>query len=303
MNLRDLNYLVAIAKHRHFSKAAEACFISQPTLSAQLKKLEEELGVTLFERTNKQILITPAGEQLVAQAQNILREVATFRELAKHTHNPLAGEFRLGIIPTLGPYLLPHILPTIKKYLPEIELILHEDKTWRILEALRHGHLDAIMLAIPVPCEGLVVKKLFDESFFVALPTKHHLTNKKALQLKELTGEHLLLLEEGHCLRDQALEVCQAIDMRDSSGFHATSLETLRQMVAANGGVTLLPALAINKDPSIVIKPINKQKAFRTIGILWRKQSVREKCCIEIAKLVTDLMKKVLGEKYLKFKD
>lgn len=295
MNLRDLGYLVAIAKHRHFGKAADACFISQPTLSAQLKKLEDELGVILFERTNKQILITPVGEQLIAQAQNILREVATFRELAKHTHNPLAGQFRLGIIPTLGPYLLPHILPIIKKHLPELELILHEDKTWRILEELRNGKLDAIILAIPVPSEGLVAKELFHEPFFIALPNKHPLAHKKELQLKDLIDENLLLLEDGHCLRDQALEVCQSVNMRENTGFHATSLETLRQMVASGSGVTLLPTLAVGKNTNITIKPIAKQKAFRTIGMLWRKQSVREKCCNEIVKLVTETMKKVLA--------
>lgn len=297
MNLRDLSYLIAIAKHKHFGKAADACFISQPTLSAQLKKLEDELGVTLFERTNKQILTTPIGEQLVAQAQTILREVATMRELAKHTHNPLAGQFRLGIIPTLGPYLLPHILPAIKKHLPELELVLHEDKTWRILEELRNGKLDAIILAIPVPSEGFVVKQLFNESFFVALPNKHPLAHKKELQLKDLSNENLLLLEDGHCLRDQALEICQSVNMRENTGFHATSLETLRQMVATGSGVTLLPALAINKNSNITIKPISKQKAYRTIGMLWRKQSVREQCCNEITKIVTETMKKVLTDR------
>ena len=187
MNIRDLQYLVAVAKHRHFGKAADACFISQPTLSAQLKKLEDELGATLFERNNKQILITPIGEQLVAQAQIILREVGTLKELAKQTQNPLSGQFRLGIIPTLGPYLLPHVLPLIKKKMPELNIILHEDKTARILDELRQGKLDAIILAIPVPSEGLIVKKLFREPFLAALPVHHPLTNRKEVRVKEIS--------------------------------------------------------------------------------------------------------------------
>lgn len=293
MNIRDLQYLVAVAKHRHFGKAADACFISQPTLSAQLKKLEDELGVTLFERNNKQILITPMGEQLIAQAQIILREVNALKDLAKQTQNPLSGKFRLGIIPTLGPYLLPHVLPIVKKKLPDLNIILHEDKTTRILDELRQGRLDAIILAIPVASEGLVIKELFHEPFLVALPAHHPLAIKKEIKVRELVDENLLLLEDGHCLRDQALEVCQTMHHQNNHGFHATSLETLRQMVVAGNGITLLPALAVDKNPSVAVKPINKQKAFRLIGMLWRKQSIRIKCCEIIAESITQHFKKM----------
>lgn len=294
MNLRDLNYLVAVAEYRHFGKAAEACFVSQPTLSAQLIKLEAALGVKIFERSNRQILITPIGKQLVTQAQNILREINYFHELAKNTKDPLIGEFRLGIIPTVGPYLLPYILPTIKKHLPQLKILLHEDKTTHILEGLKQGKLDAVILAIPVPADGCKVKKLFQEPFLVAMPKNHRLANKKLLEIKDLKNENLLLLEDGHCLREQALDICHFTQLRENAGFYATNLETLQHLVAAGNGITLLPALAATKNNQIVVKPLAQQKASRTIGMLWRKQSRRAQCCQMIADMIFENLQATL---------
>ncbi|WP_040953697.1 LysR substrate-binding domain-containing protein, partial [Coxiella burnetii] len=205
MNIRDLKYLLAVADSAHFGKAAEKCFVSQPTLSAQLKKLEEELGVRLFERNNKRVLITPIGQIIAAQVRVILQEVEKLKVLAQNAQDPFAGVFHLGIIPTLGPYLLPIILEIFKKRLPKLNLVVYENKTENILHELQQGRLDAVILALPVSAPNLVVQELFCEPFYVALPKHHPLAKKKSVTLADLEKETLLLLEEGHCLREQAL--------------------------------------------------------------------------------------------------
>ena len=300
MNIRDLQYLVAVADTQHFGRAAERSFVSQPTLSAQLKKLEEELGVQLIERNNKRVRVTKEGEAIVAQARVVLSEIEHLKALAQHSQDPLAGTFHLGIIPTLGPYLLPHILPAFKKQLPNLQLIVQENKTENIVSALKEGELDAIILALPIESTGLEGKELFCEPFYIALPTEHLLNKKKKLSLQDLKEETLLLLDEGHCLREQALEACQFARGKKTPGFQATSLETLRHLVAAGDGVTLLPGLSVSsaeKDSAIRIKMFANPVPSRQVGLLWRKSTSRRVCCEKIAELVTNAVR---GNSHLK---
>ncbi len=290
MNIRDLKYLIAVAETEHFGQAADRCCVSQPTLSMQLKKLEEELGVQFFERSNKSVMITPVGKALAEQARQILGEINTLKQIASHAKDPLSGEFRLGIIPTMGPYLLPKLLPIMKKHLPKIELIVNENKTHVLLSELRSGLLDAIILALPVPNEGLTAHDLFDEPFLLALPKGHALSKKNKVNLSDIENEELLLLEEGHCLRDQALEACGKIGARDRSGFKATSLETLRHLVAAGAGITLLPEMAIQKNNSkMLVKEFPKPCPSRKVGMLWRQNSARLVCCEKMRELFQTL--------------
>lgn len=287
MNLRDLQYLVAVADTQHFGKAADQCFVSQPTLSMQIKKLEQELGITAFERTNKQVLLTPAGEALAAQARIVLEEANTLREIAKQSQNPLSGTIKLGVIPTLGPYLLPHAVAKLRRQLPEIEFMFIERQTEQLLEQLKKGHLDAIILALPVDAHGLTVRKLFSEFFMAAVPSDHPLAQRKRIKLEDLQQETLLLLEEGHCLRDQALAVCQKFDGPQAGSFAATSLETLRNMVAMGSGITLLPSLATEgfkaSGKQVAIIPFTKPAPHRQIAMLWRTRTPKTQCMHAIA--------------------
>ena len=245
MNLRDLRYLVALADHQHFGRAAAACFVSQPTLSTQIRKLEDELGVALVERAPRKVMLTPAGREIAERARRIVSDVEQMKEAARRSQDPEAGTVRLGIFPTLGPYLLPHVVPQIRARFPRLELLLVEEKSDVLLARLREGRLDAGLLALPVHDEQLHAEFLFEEPFLLAVPEQHPLATRSSLTLKDLADQRLLLLEDGHCLRDQALDVCQLAGAGEKSGFQATSLETLRQMVAANVGVTLLPTLAV----------------------------------------------------------
>lgn len=304
MNLKDLKYLLALAEYRHFGKAAKACSVSQPTLSIQLKKLEEVLSVQLFERGQKKVLITASGLSVVEQAKKVLSAMNELERLAKLSNDPFSGEVRLGLIPSLGPYLLPHILPIIKKELPKLTLYLYEDKTEALLTKLEQGSLDAIIVALPVQHKGLIVQTLFKEPFFLAMPVSHSLHNSKELHLKDLNHDNLLLLEEGHCLRDQALEVVchEKSKLGERMNYRATSLETLRHMVASGAGITLLPLLAFEEQPLIVNKPFSVPIPERKIGMLWRKASALEPCCKSIASLISNNLPVVLSslEKKLK---
>ena len=279
MNLRDLRYFIALAETRHFGRAAEACFVSQPTLSTQLKKLEEELGVALFERAPRNILLTPAGEQILRHAKLALSHVGTMQEIAKHTKDPESASIRLGIFPTLAPYLLPHVVPKLRKRFPNLELLLIEEKTEILIHQLRDGLIDAAILAEPLTEEQFESMHLFTEPFVLALPEKHPLSKQLTLGMGELEQQHLLLLEDGHCLRDQALGVCALSGASEKEGFRATSLETLRQMVAAGVGITLLPMLAVKppvpKSPYIRLLPFRNPAPTRGIALYWRKSSVR----------------------------
>jgi LysR family hydrogen peroxide-inducible transcriptional activator len=274
MNLRDLRYLVALADTRHFGKAADKCFVSQPTLSAQLKKLETYLGVQLIERQPRKVTLTETGEKIVPLARRMLQESDEIISLARNEHDPLSGKINLALIPTIGPYLLPLIMRKLRKQLPQLKVMLYEYQTERLLEKLRAGEIEMGVLALPVAMDGLEAKELYAERFTVAMPSSHPLAKRAAIKLDDLAGESLLLLEDGHCLRDQALDVCSRIDVKENEDYRATSLETLRQMVAAGLGITLLPELAtrgpFGTGHGLVVKPFAKPVPSRTIGAVWR---------------------------------
>ncbi|MCB1827460.1 MAG: LysR family transcriptional regulator [Coxiellaceae bacterium] len=276
MNIRDLKYLVAVAETQHFGKAADRCFVSQPTLSMQLKKLEEELNVQLFERTSKQVLVTDIGKQLVEKARRVLSEIDELKQIAAMSQDPFSGNIRIGIIPTMGPYLLPQLMSAVSKKYPNLSLVLYEDKTEVITEKLKQGELDAVILALPIDCEGVVTQELFTEDFYLAVPKSHPLSKKKQASITDLKDQNLLLLGEGHCFRDQALEACRFSGAQMKSGFQATSLETIRNMVVADAGITLFPKMmvdALPDDKDLVIVPFEVPAPSRRIGMLWRETS------------------------------
>lgn len=292
IKLKDLRYLVAVADTGHFGKAAARCFVSQPTLSAQLRKLEEYLGVDLIERQPRQALLTPAGVEVVARARRIVEASDEVVEIALSHRDPLAGRLRIAFLPTIGPYLLPFVVQRLHKALPRLELMLHEHQTEPMLERLRAGDIDMGVLALPVELDGLHAEPLYDEPFVVAMPTAHPLAERKQLRAEDLRGATLLLLEEGHCLRDQALEVCSRVPVREKQDFRGTSLETLRQMVAADAGITLLPELATRgayaQSRGVVIRPFAKPVPARRIGAIWRKSSPRGAALAAVAEVIAE---------------
>ncbi len=296
MNLRDLKYLVALADHKHFGKAAAASFVSQPTLSTQIRKLEEELGVSLVERAPRKVMLTPAGRDAAERARRIVAEIEQMKESARRSRDPEAGTVRLGIFPTLGPYLLPHVVPRIRARFPQLELLLVEEKSDVLLARLREGKLDAGLLALPVHDEQLHAEFLFEEPFLLAVPEKHPLARRDALTLDELSDQKLLLLEDGHCLREQALEVCRLSGANEKSEFRATSLETLRQMVAADVGITLLPTLAVKppvaRSDNIHLLGFSDSHPSRRIAMLWRKSSAMHDFLLKLA----DVFRQLPGE-------
>ncbi|MFT4046004.1 MAG: LysR substrate-binding domain-containing protein [Solimonas sp.] len=296
MNLRDLKYLVALADHKHFGKAAAASFVSQPTLSTQIRKLEEELGVPLVERAPRKVMLTPAGRDAAERARRIVAEVEQMKEAARRSQDPEAGTVRLGVFPTLGPYLLPHVVPRIRERFPQLELLLVEEKSDVLLARLREGRLDAGLLALPVHDEQLHAEFLFEEPFLLAVPEKHPLARRDALKLDELSDQKLLLLEDGHCLREQALEVCRLSGANEKSEFRATSLETLRQMVAADVGITLLPTLAVKppvaRSDNIHLLGFSDSHPSRRIAMLWRKSSAMHDFLLKLA----DVFRQLPGE-------
>jgi len=287
MNLRDLRYLVALADHRHFGKASAACFVSQPTLSTQIRKLEDELDLQLFERAPRRVMLTPAGRDIVERARRILGDVEQLKEAARRSRDPEAGTVRLGLFPTLGPYLLPHIIPELRKRFPKLELLLLEEKTESILRMLREGTIDAGVLALPLHDEQLHIEPLFEEPFLLAVPESHALAKRDSLSMSELAEQSLLLLEDGHCLRDQALDVCQLSGAGEKTGFRATSLETLRQMVAAGVGITLLPSLAVQppvpRSDAIHLLRFESNPPPRRIAKVWRKSSAMNGFLMQLA--------------------
>jgi LysR family hydrogen peroxide-inducible transcriptional activator len=288
MNLRDLRYLVALAEYRHFGRAADACHVSQPTLSTQIKKLEDELGVSLVERAPRHVMLTPAGHDIAARARRVLAEVEQMRETARRTSDPEAGSVRIGFFPTLGPYLLPHVVPRIRARFPRLELLLVEEKTEVVLHLLRDGKLDAAVLALPLHEDWLETEFLFEEPFMLAVPEGHPLAGQRDLRLAELSDQHLLLLEEGH-----SLAVCSLAGAGEKEGFRATSLETLRQMVAAGVGVTLLPMLAVKPPVSpsenIRLLEFGNPPPTRRLALAWRKSSAMAGFLHQLAQVLRDL--------------
>jgi LysR family transcriptional regulator, hydrogen peroxide-inducible genes activator len=279
MNLKDLKYLVALADTGHFGRAAERTFVSQPTLSAQLKKLEEYLGVKLVERQPKNVQLTEVGKQVVIRARRMLDEGDEIISLARNNTDPLGGKLKLALIPTIGPYLLPRVMQKIRKALPQLSLMLYEHQTEALVKRLRDGEIDLGIMALPIAHDGLETRELYEEAFTVALPNNHPLGAKGTIKVSDLKGQTLLLLEDGHCLRDQALEVCSRIDIREAEDFRATSLETLRQMVVAGLGITLLPETAVESpfgsQRGLTIRQFTKPAPTRTVGAVWRKSSTR----------------------------
>jgi len=292
IKLKDLRYLVAVADERHFGRAADKCFVSQPTLSAQLKKLEQYLGVQLIERAPQHIRLTEAGEQIVARARRILEDSDAVVTLARAHRDPLAGVLRIALLPTIGPYLLPRVSQLVRKALPRLELRLYEYQTAPMLEKLQLGEIDMGVLALPVDTEGLDCRELYAEPFIVAVPDHHRLAKRDTVRVEDLQGEPLLLLEDGHCLRDQALEVCSRIGPNEKQDFRATSLETLRQMVATGAGVTLLPELATRgaygHAKGVANRPFARPAPVRRVGAVWRRSSARLQAVQALCKVIAE---------------
>jgi LysR family hydrogen peroxide-inducible transcriptional activator len=290
LKLKDLRYLVALADERHFGRAAQRSYVSQPTLSAQLKKLEDYLGVQLVERQPKQVTLTDAGEQIVARARRILEASDEVLALARSHRDPLAGKLRMALLPTIGPYLLPRVAREIHKALPRLELQLYEYQTAPMLEKLSTGQIDLGILALPVDMEGLEARQLYEEPFALAVPAQHRLAKKKDVTVDDLKDETLLLLEDGHCLRDQALDVCSGVGAHEKQDFRATSLETLRQMVATGAGITLLPALAsrsgYGNSRDVVMRPFADPEPRRYVGAIWRKTTARRPAIDAVCDLI-----------------
>ncbi len=287
MTLTELRYIVAVARERHFGRAAEHCFVSQPTLSVAVKKLEEELGVTLFERGPGEVTVTPAGQKIVEQAQRVLEEAARIKELAAAGRDPIAGPLRLGAIYTIGPYLLPKLIPILRRSAPSMQLHIQENFTHRLGEMLKSGEVDVILIALPFDEPGIETRAVYDEPFVIAVPKGHPWQGRKRVSSEELTRERLLLLGEGHCFRDQVLEFCHTVRQRERSGaprspiartVEGGSLETIRQMVAGGVGVTVLPSTSVGAPGGgdlIRILPFAKPVPSRRVALAWRRSFPR----------------------------
>lgn len=288
MNLRDLHYLVAVADLRSFIQAADQCCISQPTLSTQIKKMEESLGVQIFERTNKKVLPTESGKLIIESARSILMEIDHIKELAEISQNPLVGNFRLGAFPTLSTYIFPGLVTKIRQTMPGLRLILIEEKTHALISQLKEGHIDAALLALPIEEDFLEVRELFTDEFKLAVAGDNPLAAMTTIKQSDLQDQQLLLLDEGHCLRGQALQVCQLIHAEEQQDVRATSLETLRQMVRAGTGITFMPNIAIHEpEEGISYIPFADPAPKRTIALAWRKTSARTELLERLIKLLT----------------
>jgi LysR family hydrogen peroxide-inducible transcriptional activator len=292
MTLTELKYIVAVAREKHFGKAAEACFVSQPTLSVAVKKLEEELDVKLFERAANEVTVTSLGEEIVRQAQAVLEQAASIKEIARRGKDPLAGALTLGVIYTIGPYLLPDLVRQMITHTPQMPLMLQENFTVKLLEMLRTGEIDCAILAEPFPDTGLASAPLYDEPFYAAVPVKHPLARQDSITTEALKQETMLLLGAGHCFRDHVLEVCPEFARFSSNAegirksFEGSSLETIKHMVAAGMGVTLVPRLSIPQE-ALQAKPKRQEAALikylpfagdpptRRVVLVWRRSFTR----------------------------
>ncbi len=283
MTLTELRYIVAVARERHFGRAAEACHVSQPTLSVAIKKLEEELDVKIFERGSSEVSLTPLGEAIVRQAQSVIEQAQGIREIAQRGKDPLAGPLRLGIIYTIGPYLLPELVRHAIDLTPQMPLMLQENFTVKLLDMLRTGELDCAIMAEPFPDTGLAIAPLYDEPFMVAMPSHHPLAQREAISSEELKRETMLLLGTGHCFRDHVLEVCPefARFSSDTEGikksFEGSSLETIKHMVASGMGVTVVPRLSVPREPQphLTFVPFKDPVPSRRVVLAWRRSFTR----------------------------
>lgn len=275
MTLTDLRYIVALARERHFGRAAERCHVSQPTLSVAVKKLEDELGVTLFERGASDVRITPIGEQIVDQANLVLGQAAQIREIAQQGRDPLSGPLQLGVIYTIGPYLLPRLIPLLRERAPDMPLVIRENYTDRLAEMLKRGELDVIVIAHPFAEQGVVTQPLYDEPFRVLLPKGHRWQRERRVAPAQLAEEHLLLLSEGNCFREQVLGLAPGI-RRDGlpETLEGSSLETIRHMVASGAGITVLPSSAADDlprpQPLVAVRPFSEPQPSRRVALGWR---------------------------------
>lgn len=278
-SIQQLRYAVALADTRNFGRAAAASFVSQPALSTQIRELEARLGLQLFERTSKGVLVTPAGEEIVARARKVLRDIDDLRDVATGAGDALTGPLRLGVIPTIAPYVLPGAVRLIGEAHPTLELYLREDRTNNLLDQLQAGDLDLLLLALPVDRPGIGEMPLYDEPFLLAVPEAHALAKGRRFDVAALAGERLVLLEDGHCLRDQALAVCEMAGHDGRPEVQGTSLTTVIQMVGAGLGVTLLPAGAIERDVHadgrVAVRQLQSPVPSRTVGLAWRASSAR----------------------------
>ncbi|MCA3159005.1 MAG: LysR family transcriptional regulator [Burkholderiales bacterium] len=288
MTLTELKYIVAVARERHFGRAAEACFVSQPTLSVAVKKLEDELGVQIFERGSTEISVTTIGQRIIDQAREVLQQTAVIKELAKQNSDPLSGPLRLGVIYTIAPYLLPLLVKQLIRQIPQMPLILQENFTSQLVEQLKQGELDAAIMALPLPEAGFNITPLYDEPFIVAMPHLHPWAERQHIDTHELQGETMLLLGAGHCFRDQVLQVCPELTRfsqqaaNENHGirrsFEGSSLETIRHMVASGLGLTVLPASAAEAakaDPLLKLVPFEHPAPERRVVLAWRKSFTR----------------------------
>ncbi|MDR5893722.1 LysR substrate-binding domain-containing protein [Halomonas mongoliensis] len=286
MTLTELRYIVTLAQERHFGRAAERCFVSQPTLSVAVKKLEEELGVALFERSKSTVQVTPLGEKIVEQAQRVLEQTSVIKELASAGKDQLASPLRLGAIYTIGPYLFPDLVPELRRSAPQMPLYIEEGFTGSLRRKLRSGELDAIIVALPFTETDVLTKALYEEEFEVLLPADHPMAGRETIHKEELLKERLLLLGEGHCFRDQILEACPAISQKLASPTNTLtaeggSLETIRHMVASKLGITVLPRSAIGtshyESGLLTSVPFAPPAPTRTVAIAWRASFPRPK--------------------------
>ena len=291
MNIRDLTYIRAVARFKHFGRAAEHCHVSQPTLSSQIKKLEAELGVTLFERDNRSVRVTDAGQEIVRLADNALDVIGHIRTYAETARDPLGGQFRLGFIPTIAPYLVPHFVRQSREALPLLKLNFMEDITGRLVEALHKGDLDAAILATRPEDSRLTVIPLYDEPFWVIFPNKHALRMIDGIHTRDLPADELLLLTEGHCFRDQALDICNIGTTPEARAIQATSLTTLVNMVVAGQGITLVPAMALSDQTAaqgILTQKLSDPSANRRVYLTYRRNFPRKKLLKTIAGVICE---------------
>ena len=291
MTLNELKFIVALAKARNFRKAAEMCFVSQPALSLAVKKLEDELGVLLFERSRSDVTMTAVGESVVEQAIKAIDEANRVKEIAKQGNNQLAGALKLGVIYSVGPYLLPEIIPILRKTAPEMPLIVEENLTSNLEMQLRNGVIDVAIIALPFEIPGVKTLPLYEEEFVVVVPSEHGWAGLKAVDASELANEKVLLLNSGHCFSNQVLQACPSLS-RNGEILQGNSLDTIRNMVASNLGITVLPISATisrYENPLVKVIPFKKPIPTRKIALAWRKSYGREQAVEEIGKAIRQL--------------
>ncbi|PPC93527.1 MAG: LysR family transcriptional regulator [Methylotenera sp.] len=285
MTLSELRFVVAVAKERNFRRASEKCFVSQPALSLAIKKLEEDLGVLIFERSRTDVSPTPIGEQIISQAIRALEEVALIREIAQQGNNQLSGPLRLGLIYSIGPYLLPEIIPILRQKAPEMPLDIEENLTVQLEAQLRNGVIDAAIVALPFDVPGIKTLPLYDEKYVVMVPIEHSWATRKSIRAEELADEHVLLLNSGHCYSHQVLQACPELS-RKGQVLQGNSLETIRNMVASNLGITVLPSSAATErhiNPLVKVIPFAEPVPVRRVALAWRKSYAREQAVLCIA--------------------